>query len=98
MILSIYSEAEDEIKAATANYKALQVSLGEAFLDEVEYALDQIQQHPLAWAIYMNDFRRRLLRRFPYGIVYQVEANQIVIVAVMHLHRKPNYWRSRLKH
>ena len=98
MILSIHSEAEEEIKATSANYEALQVGLGEAFLDEVTHAFDQIEQHPLAWAILTDDFRRYLLRRFPYGIVYQIEADQIFILAVMHLHRKPNYWRSRLKH
>ena len=40
-------------------------------------------------------FRRRLLRRFPYGILYKEEESQIVIVAVMHLQRRPGYWRNR---
>jgi len=40
-------------------------------------------------------FRRRLLRRFPYGILYKEEESQIVIVAVMHLRRRPGYWRNR---
>jgi plasmid stabilization system protein ParE len=94
----IHPEADAEIKAASSNYEALQVGLGHAFLDEVADAFDQIQQHPLAWAILTDHLRRRLLHRFPYGVVYQIEADQIFVVAVMHLHRQPDYWRSRLQH
>ena len=41
--------------------------------------------------------RRRLLSRFPFGIIYCIEKDIIVVVAVMHLSRKPNYWIKRLK-
>ena len=40
--------------------------------------------------------RRRMLNRFPYGLLYAVEADRIIVVAVMHLHRRPGYWKDRL--
>jgi len=41
--------------------------------------------------------RRCLLRRFPYGLIYHEELGDILIVAMAHLHRQPEYWRDRLK-
>jgi hypothetical protein len=98
MPLLIHPEADAEVKAASANYEALQGGLGVAFLDEVADAYDQIQKQPLAWAIMTGNIRRRLLHRFPYGVVFEIQADQIFIIAVMHLRRRPNYWRSRLTH
>ena len=39
--------------------------------------------------------RRGLLKRFPYGIVYQPKSDAIIIIAVMQLNRKPGYWSKR---
>ncbi|MGI9167057.1 MAG: hypothetical protein ACR2G5_11860 [Pyrinomonadaceae bacterium] len=51
---------------------------------------------PEAWAIHIGDTRRCLLHRFPYGVVYLMVPQGIEIVAVTHLHRKPDYWRDRV--
>jgi hypothetical protein len=40
--------------------------------------------------------RRVLAPKFPYGLLYRVEPERIYVIAVMHLHRRPGYWRSRL--
>ena len=44
-----------------------------------------------------GDIRRALVKQFPYGVIYSEEQQEILIIAVMHLHRKPEYWRNRTK-
>jgi hypothetical protein len=52
--------------------------------------------HPNAWRSLGASYRRKLLKQFPYGLVYhQPEPGWIEVVAVMHLHREPDYWRKR---
>ena len=41
--------------------------------------------------------RRCLTRRFPYGIIYQIVDHEILIIAVMHLKRRPMYWQNRIQ-
>jgi hypothetical protein len=43
-----------------------------------------------------NGIRRCLVKRFPYGILYGIDVDKIFVVAIMHLHRKPGYWLSRI--
>ena len=66
-------------------------------LDEFRRALDQILQHPVAWQSLDNMYRRCRLHRFPYGIVYRIDASpgNAVIVAFMHLSQQPGTWRQR---
>ncbi|QDF29760.1 hypothetical protein [Halarcobacter anaerophilus] len=52
--------------------------------------------HPKAWQILEGDIRRCLINRFPFGIIYYKKENQIIILAVMQLNRKPDYWTSRI--
>ena len=91
----VHPAADAEIKAASTYYEALQPGLGTAFLREVARGFSQIQNRSTAWAVLFGDFRRFLLRRFPYGIVYRVEADCIFVLAVMHLRRQPQYWLAR---
>lgn len=49
----------------------------------------------MAWHILEGEIRRCLTNRFPFGILYSVEADRVLILAVMHLHRDPGYWRER---
>jgi toxin ParE2 len=59
-------------------------------------ARKRIAERPRAWLPLGDGVRRFRLGRFPYGLIYVVEADEIVVLAVAHLHRKPNYWRLRL--
>jgi plasmid stabilization system protein ParE len=42
-----------------------------------------------------TDIRRVLAHRFPYGVLYVPRGNSIIVLAVMHLRRQPDYWRER---
>ena len=91
------SEAVLEAREAAAFYEDCQPGLGHAFLNAIEAAIPEIAHQPLLWRRIKGRFRRYLLPRFPYGLIYAVEEDQVYIAAVMHLKRKPGYWVSRTR-
>ncbi len=87
--------AEREMNEAAAFYERNADGLGEEFLNEVDRTTRLILESPKAGVVLKGHTRRRLLRRFPYGLLYRIESEQIVVVAVMHLRRRPNFWENR---
>ena len=96
MNYSYHPDAQREVAAAVAYYVTIGPQLGNNFLTELEKSINRILSMPEAWAIHIGDTRRCLLHRFPYGVVYLMVPQGIEIVAVTHLHRKPDYWRDRV--
>ena len=90
-------KAKVEIKNVAEYYKGCREGLGQAFLREVESTIQRLSQHPLTWRKISGQFRRCLLKKFPYGIIYSVDKDEIFVAAVMHLKRKPEYWKKRIK-
>jgi plasmid stabilization system protein ParE len=87
--------AELELNEAIEYYELERPGLGAAFLNEVERCVRSISEHPEAGPVIRADVRRRLLRRFPYGLLYSVKSDGIRILAVMNLKRRPSYWVGR---
>lgn len=87
--------AQFEIRQAALFYEDCRQGLGQEFLDAIALAFDHVQQHPTVWRVLRGRFRRYLLQRFPYGVIYAIEGQVIYVAAVMHLKRKPGYWVSR---
>ncbi len=69
--------------------------LGDDFVDAVETGIRPILARPHTWRIVEIDVRRFLINRFPYGIYFTVESDTVVIRAIKHLHRDPDYWQQR---
>jgi len=88
--------AQEEMTAAARYYQAQSTGLGTEFLAEVERTIAAIVSHPKAAPKVKLDIRRRLLKRFPFGILYVATVDEIVVLAVMHLRRRPGYWQGRL--
>lgn len=88
--------AEDELNEAAQYYDLEESGLGAAFLDEVDRSLQAIEAQPEAGMVLLGEVRRRLLRRFPYALLYKIKPNGIRILAVMNLRRRPTYWRGRV--
>jgi len=88
--------AQIELDKAVAYYNDEVPGLGGAFLAEVLAALERVDVFPEAWHPCSKRSRRCQTRRFPYGIIYQVRGEQILIIAVANLHRKPDYWEDRI--
>ena len=87
--------AEYELNEAAKYYDLEDPGLGAAFLVEINRCLQAIQAAPEAGTILRGTARRRLLRRFPYALLYKIKPNGIRILAVMNLRRRPNYWVER---
>ncbi len=69
--------------------------LRSSFLDEVNRCLQSIEDHPEAAMILRDSVRRRLLRGFPYALLYKIKPSGIRILAIMNLKRRPTYWVGR---
>lgn len=93
--LRLHPEAETELVEAAAYYESQQAGLGTRFLDAIEDALRRVRNNPLLYREVETDVRRCLVRIFPYGVLFRIQPEVIEVVAIMHLHREPGYWRSR---
>jgi toxin ParE1/3/4 len=92
----IHVEAQKEIDESFAFYEGRRDGLGHDFVDEVAKATNRIQQFPkLGTKITGTDYRRALVKRFPFLILFRETDVEIRIIAVAHTKRKPGYWMNR---
>jgi plasmid stabilization system protein ParE len=97
MSIRFLTSAQIELDEAIAYYNYEKPNLGNDFLSEVLAAFDRIVKYPNAWPKISARTHRCVIRRFPYYIIYQIRKTEILIVAVAHSHRKPEYWQDRLE-
>jgi toxin ParE1/3/4 len=90
-------EAESEFLAAVRYYEDCQKGLGRRFRLLVEFAVQKIVESPFIYRILKAPFRRYLLPKFPYSIIYSIEPDHIRIIAVAHNKRKPKYCSHRVQ-
>jgi plasmid stabilization system protein ParE len=87
-----------EVEAASQFYETHRPNLGREFLDEIDDTIQRVLANPRAWKVLDGEIRRCRLRRFPYGIIYTLLKDDLVlIISVMHLHRHPSSWRKNLE-
>jgi len=87
--------AEKELLSSRDFYDELTPYLGMKFILEVEHIIHIIKNNPLTFPIYFKNYRKALLRKFPYSIIYRIENERVLILAIAHERRKPNYFASR---
>lgn len=87
--------AEQELRDAIAYYELEYAGLGKRFKNEVRQAARRIAEYPRAWSVERGEVRKCLLHKFPYKLLYSIETDHIVVLAVAHHHRKPDYWIDR---
>jgi len=90
------TSAEEELSEAGVFHEANSVGLGADFLNEVQRVIDIVREYPKIRQALGRDVRRIVLRRFPFSLIYSVEIDSIVIVAVAHQRRRPDYWKDRV--
>lgn len=88
--------AHQEMTEATRYYEQQQRGLGTSFQQEATAVARRILAQPLAWQVEVEPIRRILFNRFPYKMLYAVRGTRIVVLAVAHLHRNPDYWIERI--
>jgi plasmid stabilization system protein ParE len=94
--VTYFSVAELEQAEAARFYDEQKPGLGRTFLDAVRAGIAAVQRNPEMWAFYEKPIRSYRLRPFPYRLLYRELADRIQIVAVMHLSRRPGYWKDRI--
>ncbi len=93
---SFRPEASDDVAEAYAWYEARDPGLGEEFLRAVAACLGLVQRHPQLYPVAVDEFRRALLRRFPYEMFYECAGEDLIVYAVFHCAQDPRKWRKRL--
>jgi plasmid stabilization system protein ParE len=94
--LVIAPEAELDIEQAYIWYEGRRAGLGEEFLTSVDACLESIRRRPEMYPVVHEDYRRSLIRRFPYAVFYEHSETTVTIYAVFHTSRDPDKWRQRL--
>ena len=96
MELTFTTLAREELVEAKRFYNQQQQGLGDQFRYEAEVASRRILEHPLAWQFEFDPVRRFIFNRFPYKMLYVIREHKIVVIAVAHQHRAPDYWIERI--
>ena len=84
--------AKQELEDSVRYYELEFPGLGTKFKDEVRKAVKRIVDYPGAWSVERGEVRKCLLHKFPYKLLYSIESDHILVIAVAHQHRKPDYW------
>lgn len=96
MTYLFHPDARLEYRQAAMFYETRRSGLGGTFTAEIEAAISRIVEAPEQFRVIEQDIRRCLAHVFPYGVLYTVEHDFILIIAVAHASRRPGYWQERL--
>ena len=88
-------EANEDLLEARAWYDNIRPQLGERFALAVEATVEAMAEHPLQFPVVYRSRRRAGVRRFPYGIFFEVQEHRIVVIACFHGRRDPRRWQLR---
>ena len=93
--VDIHPEAIAEAQAACQWYGERSASAADAYLVELDRAIEAIADNPEMWPRYVHGTRRYIFHRFPFYLVYRETIGRIQVIAVAHGRRKPGYWKNR---
>ncbi|MFA6009148.1 MAG: type II toxin-antitoxin system RelE/ParE family toxin [Desulfobacteraceae bacterium] len=98
MVLQVafHPDVKLDIGEAYKWYQQQAQGLGDDYIIELELAFQTIAEISYIWPKFKKKFRRYILSRFPFAVIYKESGHKLYVVAVMHQSRKPNYWIKRL--
>ena len=96
MTVEFLEEAEQELTEAALWYEEKESGLGSRLRDEVAHIAGRIAEYPMLWREREGGYRRVNCPVFPYFVAYIIREQKVIITAVGHGHRKPDYWKSRV--
>jgi toxin ParE1/3/4 len=95
MKVFIQPDAEEDIFDSYRWYEERDIGLGEEFLRSIDACIATIQRNPLSYPIVHKQIRRALVRKFPHGIFYIVDGENLIVIACFHVRRDPNRLEDR---
>ena len=93
--LVVRRQAKADIREAARWYERQRAGLGRAFVQQVDALLDRVRLNPMQYQIVHREVRRAIPRRFPYGVFYRIGGSEVLVFAVVDLHRDPSIWQDR---
>lgn len=90
-----HQEAEEEMVASAIFYEKQQPNLGKRFLTVIQDGINRIQMNPDLFPVVHLHVRRCIVHTFPFNILFQNAPDKVIVIAVMHQHRDPDYWKNR---
>lgn len=94
--IKFHPDVAKEIKSSYRWYQEQAYGLGNDYLSELELSFQMICELPNTWPKFESNFRRFILSKFPFSVIYHFNEKNIFVVAVMHNSRKPGYWNERV--
>ena len=88
--------ADQEVDNAVLWFEEQSEGLSRDFLDELDRAVRLVRTYPLVATQIEPEIRRFLFARFPYSLIYGIDRETIVVIAVAHQHQEPRYWADRI--
>lgn len=95
--LIIAPEAENDVLEAYSWYEQQRAGLGAEFLNCVDARIQGLKRHPEMYRSVYKNYRRGLVRRFPFAVFYEYAGDSVMVYAVFHTSADPNKWRLRLR-
>ena len=96
MNIRFLTMAGTEVDNAVSWYQEQTEDQSLNFLNELDRAVQTVKAYPLLAVEIERDIRRFFLHRFPYSLIYGIEEDTIVVIAVAHDRREPSYWSDRV--
>lgn len=96
MIVDFLEPAFLEYQEAIKFYNTQSAGLGDKFADEIDRTISIIKNYPESFPLYTLSTRKAVVSIFPFNVIYSIIKGRILIYAVIHQHRKPNYWMDRI--
>lgn len=96
MNIEFLDPARTDLIEAVDYYNDRKEGLGFEFSVEIRATIERIIRYPEAWPLISKRTRRCRSKRFPYGVIYQIRGETLLIIAVVHLRREPQSWRTRI--
>ena len=97
MKTEFHPEAYEDMRESARYYEERSPGLGKDFLAAVRETTQQIKRFPMAGPVLKGSIRKRLVLGFPFAVLYQTAESKIYVAAVMHQHRRPGYWKDRVR-
>jgi plasmid stabilization system protein ParE len=94
--LVVTPETEQDILEVYAWYENRRAGLGAEYLSCVDACIEAICRSPEMHAVIQENYRRGLVRRFPYAVFYEYAEGRVTVYGVFHTSRDPNKWHQRL--
>jgi len=97
MKLKLLTAAKSDVADAIAYYNSEEPGLGSQFAAEVRKTIERILQFPNAWTSLSKRVRRCQVNRFPYAVFCSLKNDIVVVIVVLHNHREPRTWQTRVE-